>query len=92
MAIEGKKKYQIYLTEKDVEFLRKYLNGRPNTGGLSGFLDKHIRRSVWMIKNNQDIFDRLTPGKMTFKKMIELTKFNIRMQEEYENCDTESKK
>lgn len=85
MAIEGKKKYQLYLDEENVEFLKNHLSQRPNAGGISGLVDKYLARCVFMIKENQDIFDKIEPGKMTLKKFFQFTKLNIRMQDQWKD-------
>lgn len=89
MAIPEKKAYKLYLDEENVEFLRSYLRNRRNQQGLSGLVDKYLARCVWMIKNNQDIFKKIEPGKLTFSKFWQLLKLQIKISEEQDNCDFE---
>jgi hypothetical protein len=81
MAIDGKKKYQLYLDEENVEYLKKHFSQRPNAGGISGLVDKYLDRCVIMHKDNQDIFDKIEPGKLTLKKFFQFVKLQFRMQE-----------
>ena len=83
MAVIGKKKYQIYLDVENVEFLRSHFETRSNTGGLSGFLDKYVARSVCMIKDNKEIFDSIPPGKMTWKGFWNLCKLQVRLEKKH---------
>lgn len=85
MAIEGKKRYQIYLDEKNMDFLKTHFDSRPNTGGISGLLDKYLARCVFMIKENQEIFDQIEPGKMTLKSFWKLTKINMKIQKDWKD-------
>lgn len=85
MAIEGKKKYQLYLDKNNVEFLRTYFDTRPNAGGISGLLDKYIARCVVMVKENRETFDSMEPGSLTLKTFWKLCKINIKMQKNWKD-------
>jgi len=85
MAIEGKKRYSIYLDEKNVEYLREYFDTRPNTGGLSALLDKYLARCVFMVKENRDTFDGIEPGRMSFKKFWQLCKIQVKKMDEWKD-------
>lgn len=77
MAVKGKRKYSFYLDEKNVEILRNHFDGRPGSGGISEFLDKHVARSVKIVKMNPKAFKTIEPGKMTFKKFWQLAKMDV---------------
>lgn len=42
MAIEGKKRYAVYLDEENTEYVKAFLAGTKNTGGLSGLIDGYL--------------------------------------------------
>ena len=77
MAVPGKKGYLVYLDQKNVETLRKYLSDRPDAGGLSGLLDKHVSRCAAIIEKNPEALKEIEPGKMTVKKFMQLAKLNV---------------
>jgi hypothetical protein len=89
MAVKGKRKYSFYLDENNVEFLKAHFVARKDEGGLSGFLDKYLERTVWMLKSNPDVFEKIKPGKLTFPKLWQLVKLQWRNMEEHENCKVE---
>ena len=89
MAVKGKKAYLFYLEQENVEFLQNHFVTRKGAGGLSGFIDKYLERSVWMIKNNPDIYEKVKPGKMTFKSFWQILKLQYRMSEEQAYCEIE---
>lgn len=91
MTVKGKKGYMFYLDEENVEFLKKHFVTRKGEGGLSFFIDKYIARSVWMIKNNPDVYEKIKPGKMTIKSLWQLLKLQSRLLDEQDNCETEEK-
>lgn len=91
MAVKGKKKYSFYLTEENVDFLQNHFIARKDAGGLSGFIDKYLERSVWMLKNNPDVIEKVKPGKMTLKSFWQLLRLQARLSEEQANCDIEKK-
>lgn len=92
MAVKGKKQYAFYLDEDNVEFLKSHFISRKDSGGLSGFIDKYLSRTVWMIKSNPDIYNKIEPGKLTFQKLWQIVKLQWRVMEEHENCDVEEKR
>lgn len=89
MAVKGKKGYMFYLNPENVEFLQNHFISRKGDGGLSLFIDRHLERSVWMIKNNPDIYSKIKPGKMTFKSFWQFLKLQARLSGEEMNCEIE---
>lgn len=85
MAVQGKKAYKLYLDEENIEFLKSYLDRRRASGGLSALVDKYLARCVFMVKENQDIFDNLEPGKLKFNKLMQLMKITVKMQDEWKD-------
>lgn len=77
MAVEGKKKYQVYLDESDVELLREWLDTRPGQGGLSDLLQKHVHRCAEIIRKNPDKLSKIEPGKLTLKKFFQLARLDM---------------
>ena len=77
MPVAGKKKYVVYLDEKNVETIRKYLSKKPDAGGLSALLDKHVSRCASIIEKNPQALLEIEPGKMTAKKFMQLAKLNV---------------
>ena len=77
MAVPGKKGYKIYLDEKNVETVRKYLSSRPDMGGLSALLDKHLARCAAIVEKNPKALLEIEGGKMTAKKFMQLAKLNV---------------
>lgn len=74
MAIEGKKRYVVYLDESEVETLKEYLDTRPGQGGLSELLQAHVTRCAKMVRKHGDSLKQITPGKITAKKFFQLLK------------------
>jgi len=93
MAVKGKKQYAFYLDEKNVEFLKAHFASIKDSGGLSGFIDKYLERTVWIMKSNPDYVSEIkrNPGKLGFKKLWQLVKLQWSSLEEQENCDLEKK-
>lgn len=91
MAVKGKKQYAFYLDEENVEFIKAHFVSRKDSGGLSGFIDKYLERTVFMIKSNPDIFDKIKPGYLTFPKLWQLVKLQWRCLDEQDNCNVEDK-
>lgn len=77
MPVAGKKKYVVYLEEKNVDTIRKYLSKKPETGGLSALLDKHVSRCASIIEKNEAALLAIKPGKMTVKKFMQLAKLDV---------------
>ena len=92
MAISGKKAYKFYLNEENVEFLRAQLERRHVDGGLSGFIDKYLARTVWMVKNNKESFDKMKPGKLTWRNIWQLWKIQYNLEVDRINCEHENEK
>jgi len=94
MAVKGKKLYAFYLDEENVEFLKAHFASVKDSGGLSGFIDKYLNRSVWILKSSPEYQSEIhcNPGKFTFSKLWQLVKVQWNLMEEQENCDIESKK
>ena len=76
MAIAGKQRCTIYLDEKNVEIVRKYLATKPDSGGLSALLDKHLARCAKLIEKNPKALLEIEGGKMRVKKFIQLAKLD----------------
>lgn len=93
MAVKGKKQYAFYLDEKNVEFLKSHFSSLKDSGGLSGFIDKYLDRSVRIMKSNPDYVSAIKrkPGKLTFNKLWQLVKLHWGNLEEQENCEIEKK-
>jgi len=72
MAIQGKKRIVIYVDEENYKFMKTFVDSRPNLGGISGLLDRHLKRDVMLIKANKDYFDIKNHGKMSLAKLIHL--------------------
>lgn len=77
MPVSGKKGYKIYLDEENAEYLKQYLDGRPNSGGLSALLDKYVARCAFMVKDNRESFDGIEPGPVSLKKIWQLMKIKV---------------
>ena len=93
MAVEGKKAYKFYLDEKNVEFLKSHFASLKDSGGLSGFIDKYLERSVWILKSSPEYVSEIKkhPGKFNFIKLWQLVKLQWNILEEHENCALEKK-
>jgi hypothetical protein len=51
MAIEGKKRYVVYLTESEVEYLRFRMKQRgPHCGGLSWLIDDYLCKLAGVLR------------------------------------------
>ena len=72
MPVKGKQRYQIYLDKENYDFVQQFLDIRRDQGGISGLLDKHLKRDVFMIKNNPEFFNVKDHGKMTLTKFINI--------------------
>jgi len=77
MSIAGRKKYQVYLDEKDVQVLQKWLDSRPGQGGLSELLQKYVHRCSAIIEKNPEKLKAVEPGKLTIKKFFQLLKLEM---------------
>jgi hypothetical protein len=82
MAVEGKKPYKLYLDEKNVETIKKFLDSRPNSGGLSSLIDMYVARVAVDVEENQDILSKIEPGPLTLKKIWHLFQIQKRKAEE----------
>ena len=91
MAIPGKKRYTLFLDEENMEYLRKHFAYAKNSGGVSALVDKYLSRCVFMHKENKDIFDKIEPGKMTFKNFLQLIKLQIRFQDDWKGQPNDPK-
>lgn len=93
MAVKGKKAYLFYLDEKNVESLKAHFESLKDSGGLSGFIDKYLERTIWIMKSNPDYVSEIKrdPGKMRFRKLWQLVKLHWGNLEEQENCEIEKK-
>lgn len=70
MAIKNKKKYMVYLDEKNTEFLKEYLETTKNKGGLSGLFDGYVTTMTRTLK-----VSGYKPGtKLTFKQLFKIAK------------------
>ena len=77
MAIEGKKKYQVYLDETEVEIIKEYLDTRPGQGGFSELIQRHVTRCANIIKKNPKALEDIEPGRLTVKKFWKLLKLDL---------------
>ena len=82
MTIRGKKKYQIYLDEKNFIFIKKFLDVRNDQrGGMSGLVDRYLERQVYLIKHNPEFFSPKLHGKLTVRKLLNLLKLKTPSQD-----------
>ena len=85
MAIKGKKRYQIYLTEENYNLVKEYLDTRASTGGISGLLDKHLARCAKVVKNSPDLLEKIKEGqKMDLKAFWNLVRIGARQPNLFE--------
>lgn len=77
MPVAGKQRCTVYLDKKNVETVRKYLSKRPDAGGLSALLDKHIARCADLIEKNPKALLEIEGGKITAKKFMQLVKLHM---------------
>jgi len=82
MAIQGKKKFQIYLDEENFNFIKNFLDVRNDQrGGMSGLIDRYLDRQVYIIKHNPEFFNPKLHGKMTVGKFLKLLKLKTPPQD-----------
>jgi len=77
MAIDGKKRYVVYLVEEDVKVIKEWLDTRPGAGGLSELVQKHVHRCAEIIRRNPVKLGKIEPGKMTVKKFIQFAMLDM---------------
>jgi len=69
MPIKGKRKYTVYLTESEVEYLKMRIDSKvPNSGGLSALFDDYVCKLTNTLRKSGN-----RPGeRMTWEKVIKL--------------------
>ncbi len=77
MAVKGKEAVMLYLDKENMDVLRKYLDTRKGTGGISAVMDKHVARLADIIRKNKKQLSEIEPGRLTLKKLVQLMKLDI---------------
>lgn len=68
MAIQGKKKYQVYLTPEHAENVRSYLDTRSGSGGFSQFLDEYVVMTSGLLDDS----GLSRNGRITYGKVLKM--------------------
>jgi hypothetical protein len=68
MAVDGKKKIQVYVVESDYEYIKSFIETTRHKGGMSGFFDSYLRATARTLRAANYVQGK----KLTLRQIVKL--------------------
>lgn len=68
MAVDGKKKIQVYVVESDYEYIKSFIETTRFKGGMSGFFDSYLRATARTLRAANYVQGK----KLTLRQIVKL--------------------
>ena len=66
MAVEGKKRYAIYVDEDTFEYVKSFIETTRFQGGMSGFIDSYLKATARTLRSANYVKGK----KLTMKQLL----------------------